>query len=185
MTHKDRLSVRIPVTCPVRIACVLAAGGKGVSGTEPRSGEGGSREDQEPESVRMVCRRTTFRPVAVVNARWLDAHRDYELVRAMWANFMELSCEEWRSFWEQGYEYCGIIDNGLMVARAAVWRYSDDAWELASVETLPECRRRGLATEVCSLATSRIVGADRIATCNIRIDNIPMQRTAAAIGFDL
>ena len=133
----------------------------------------------------MVCLRTTFRPVPVVSARWLDPYRDYEFARAMWASFMELSREEWLGFWEQGYDYCGIVDKGLLVARAAIWRYSDGAWELASVGTMPEYRRRGLATEVCSLATSRIVTADRLATCNTRMDNIPMQRTAAAIGFAL
>ncbi len=143
----------------------------------------GPAEPREPEYVRMVSRLTDFRPVGIVNARWLESHSDYELARAMWADFMELSREEWLSFWDQGYEYCGIVDNGSLVARAAVWRCSDGAWELAAVATLPEYQRRGLAREVCSLATSRILGAGRLATCNTRADNVPMRRTAVAIGF--
>ena len=152
---------------------------------EPVNGTDGPAEPSEPEYVRMVCRRADFRPVGMVKARWLDPHGDYELVRAMWASFMELSREEWLSFWDQGYEYCGIVADGLLVACAAVWRYSDDAWELAAAGTLPAYRRRGLARVVSSLATSRILDADRLATCNTRADNVAMQRTAAAIGFAL
>jgi len=141
-------------------------------------------DDQASEEyIRLVCGQDTFRPVPSRRARWLDADGDYAAARGMWAHFIDLSRDEWRGFWRQGYEYVGIFDDGDLVARAALWRYSDEAWELAAVYVLPEWRRRGLAVEVCSLVTARILGAGRLATCNTRADNVPMQKTALALGF--
>ena len=140
-------------------------------------------DEPQSEYVRLVCRRTEFRPVETMNARWLDPQEDYELARVAWSSGMELSREEWLGFWEQGYEYCGVVDHGLLLAHAAVWRYTDDAWELAAVGTLHEYRRQGLGKAVCSFATSRIIDANRFATCNIESVNVAMRRTATAIGF--
>jgi RimJ/RimL family protein N-acetyltransferase len=133
--------------------------------------------------VHLVCRREAFRPVPATRARWLEPEADYAAARALWAPFTDLGRAEWLDFWTQGYAYCGIFEQGALVARAAVWRYSDGAWELAAVFVVPERRRRGLAKEVCSLATARILDAGRLATCSTRADNAAMRRTAAALGY--
>ena len=133
--------------------------------------------------MRMVCDRRAFRPAPIVSARWLDADGDYPAARAMWSGSMDLTKNEWLGSWHQGYEYCGIFADAALVARAAVWRYSEQAWELASVAVLPAYRRRGMAKEVCSLATARILDAGRLAMCSTRVDNVAMRRTAMAIGY--
>ena len=159
--------------------------GKGGDPMEADDATDGPSEPLEPQYLRLVCSRADFRPVAISRARWLDPQADFEVARVAWSSVTELRREEWLGFWAQGYEYCGVVDHGLLVAHAAVWRYSDDAWELAAVGTLPDYRRKGLGRAVCSLATSRIIDADRLATCNIESVNVAMRRTATGIGFRL
>lgn len=69
---------------------------------------------EEPERVPylgLVCRREVFRPAAIRTARWLDPRGDFHLVRARWANSgTSLSIEEWLGFWDQGYEYCAVVE---------------------------------------------------------------------------
>ena len=143
-------------------------------------------ERRDPAAyVQLICGGANFRPAPLQSARWLDPRGDYPAAGLIWSSVMDLSLEEWLGFWDEGYEYCGIFDGGRLVARAAAWRYSDDAWELAAVGVLPEWRRRGLGKAVCTLATSRILEAGRTATCTILADNVPMLRTAQAIGFVL
>ena len=55
--------------------------------------------------------------------------------------------DDWRVYtgirWRCGSSVDSLSANGNDKQRIAVWRYSDDAWELAAVATLPAYRRRG------------------------------------------
>ena len=82
-----------------------------------------------------------------------------------------------------GYEYAAIIAEGQIVSIAAVWRYSDDAWEAAAVSTNPESRRKRYAKTVVSFVSASILASGRKATCLTRSDNVAMQRTAESVGF--
>jgi predicted GNAT family acetyltransferase len=66
---------------------------------------------------------------------------------------------------------------------AAVWRYSEVAWEVASVYTRPEVRGRGYAKAVVAFVTTAILGAGKRATCSTASDNRAMQRVAERVGF--
>ncbi len=66
---------------------------------------------------------------------------------------------------------------------AAIWRYSNEAWELAAVSTRPEFRQRGYGQSVASFVTAAILGQGRLATCLTAGDNTAMRRTAESIGF--
>jgi len=66
-----------------------------------------------------------------------------------------------------------------------VWRYSEEAWEVAAVYTVPAFRRRGYGKAVVSFVTAHILDAGRLATCHTRVDNAAMIATAESVGFRL
>jgi predicted GNAT family acetyltransferase len=133
--------------------------------------------------VKLTCTTTTFRPCSSADVRWLDKERDYPLAQPFWPSESPLSREQWDQAHADGYEYCGITVGGRPAAIAAVWRYSPEAWEVAAVMTLPQCRARGYAKAVVSFATAAVLAAGRIATCTVQGDNVAMIRTAEAVGF--
>jgi len=131
--------------------------------------------------VNLECVADTFRPCQPYAVRWLDVEADYPLARDSWA--FPISPEDWRSFRDEGYQYCAVVEDGRIVSIAAVWSYSDQAWELAAVATLPEFRRRGYGKSVASFVTAAILSEGRRATCLTAADNVAMQQTAQSVGF--
>lgn len=129
------------------------------------------------------CTREDFRPAIMHPVRWLDWEQDLEMARELWGMEPEPFRGMWNEAREQGYQYCAVIEEGKIIARAAVWRYSDTAWELAAVFVREDHQRRGYGKSVCSCATATILDAGRIATCHTRTDNLAMRRTAESIGF--
>src|SRR5689334_11894110 len=135
----------------------------------------------EPKYVNLECTSETFRPCLRYPVRWLDVEADYPLARAIW--FEPLSLEGWRQFREDGYRYCAVVEEGRIVSMAAAWSYSDTAWEVAAVHTVPEARRRGYGKSVVSFVTAHILELGRLATCLTVSTNLPMQDTAKSVGF--
>ena len=136
-----------------------------------------------PQEVRYECTRETFHPAERSLVRWLDWDRDLSLAQALWPATCPLTPATWREARELGYRYCGAIEHGRIQSIAAVWRYSETAWEVAAVRTLPEARRQGYAQAVVSFVTAHILDAGRRATCTTSWDNVAMQRTAESVGF--
>jgi ribosomal protein S18 acetylase RimI-like enzyme len=138
----------------------------------------------EPAIVSLWCTRESFAPADDSSVRWLDRDADYLLVREAWARRGAAPArEEWLSWWDDGYEFCAVVQDGRIQAVAAAWRCSEDAWELAGVWTREEARRRGHGRAVCSFATAHILGHGRTATCSTRATNLPMLRLAEALGY--
>jgi GNAT superfamily N-acetyltransferase len=142
--------------------------------------------------VRYECTPQSFRPDerpadaaagARYAVRWLDWDRDFTLAQALWPEAFPLTRATWDESRKLGYRYCGAIDRGRIWAIAAVWRYSETAWEAAAVRTLPEGRRQGYAKAVVSFVTANILDAGRRATCTTGDDNLAMQRTAESVGY--
>jgi predicted GNAT family acetyltransferase len=135
--------------------------------------------------VEYICTAATFKPDARHPVRWLDVEQDYDLVRAFMRVFSsdDLSRDEWRSFKDMGYTYAAVIEDDAIVSWAAVWTYSDDAWEVATPTTRPDARGKGYATSVVSFVTQHILDSGRLASCGTHMTNIPMQRTAERVGF--
>jgi GNAT superfamily N-acetyltransferase len=134
-----------------------------------------------PAHVNLECVPETFRPDAGHAVRWLDAEADYPLARDFW--FIPISREDWLGFRAEGYGYAAAVEGGRIVSLAAVWRYSDAAWEAAGVATRPDARRRGYGRAAVSFVTAAILGAGRRATCLTAADNVAMQRTAQSVGY--
>jgi ribosomal protein S18 acetylase RimI-like enzyme len=138
----------------------------------------------EPGIVGLVCTTESFSPADHASVRWLDRHADYPLVREAWERRGgPPSREEWLSWWDEGYEFCAVVEGDRIQAVAAAWRCSDDAWELAGVWTRDEARRRGHGRAVCSLATAHILAHVRAATCSTRSTNRPMLELARSLGY--
>jgi GNAT superfamily N-acetyltransferase len=133
--------------------------------------------------LRYLCTPATFQPDTSHPVRWLDWERDYALASTIWPQEQPLSRVTWEQARELGYRYCGVVDRDRLLAIAAVWRYSETAWEAAAVRTQPDARRRGCAKSVVSFVTAQILDHGRRATCTTGRNNVAMQRTAESVGF--
>jgi predicted GNAT family acetyltransferase len=85
----------------------------------------------------------------------------------------------------EGLTDAGVIEDGAVVARAARLTYSDDAWELAGVFTMPERRGVRLSRSVCSFVTDAILKAGKLATCHTGRTNVAMRIVAESLGYTL
>ncbi len=130
--------------------------------------------------IEYECTPSTFQPVQHLPVRWLEWEQDYPLVQEFWP---EQTPEGWQEARKEGFQYCAVIEQNQLQAMAAVWRYSEAAWEVASVYTRPEARGRGYAQAVVSFVTAAILNAGRRATCSAAADNPAMQRVAEKVGF--
>jgi GNAT superfamily N-acetyltransferase len=135
------------------------------------------------EYVYYTCTLDTFRGMSTKPVRWLDYESDYALVRDYWSAYSFLSPETWSEARAASYTYAAIIEDDAIVALAAAWRYSEEAWELAAVLVEQEHRQLGYGRTVCSFVTDFILKAGKRATCTTAIDNIPMRKTAECIGY--
>jgi RimJ/RimL family protein N-acetyltransferase len=137
----------------------------------------------DPETISLRCTSTTFRPCQSYPVRWLDWEAGFERAQGLWPTDFPLTHEIWEEAREAGYRYCGVVEGDTLVACAAVWRYSDAAWEVAAVRTREAYRRRGYGQAVVSFATADILAQARVATCHTAVTNLAMQRLAARVGF--
>ena len=130
--------------------------------------------------IEYECTPTSFQPLQRHSVRWLEWEQDYPLVQEFWP---EQTPGGWQEARAEGFQYCAVIEQGKIQAMAAVWRYSETAWEVASVSTRPEARGRGYSPAVVSFVTAAILGAGKRATCSAGSDNLAMQRVAERVGF--
>ena len=106
------------------------------------------------------------------------------MARALWATAgLDLAFADWRQAHQDGYRYCGIVEEGAIVAIAAAWRYSEEAWDAASVRTVEGHRRQGFGKAVVSFVAEHILSSGHLATCTTRPDNVAMIKTAESVGF--
>ena len=138
----------------------------------------------DDEDLALSCDAGAFRPIGVHHVRWFDWDDDFDLLATTPSSAGETR-EAWRGTRERGFRYCGIVEDDHAVARAAVWPYSDDRWEVAAVWTREDRRRRGMAKSVVSFVTASVLDAGRIPTLHTQPTNAAMLRVAAAVGFTI
>ena len=95
------------------------------------------------------CTTMRFQSLQRHPVRWLEWEQDYPLVQDFW---LEQTPAGWQEAREEGFQYCGVVEHSQLQAIAAVWRYSEDACEVASVYTRLEARGRGYAQAVVRLS---------------------------------
>lgn len=97
--------------------------------------------------------------------------------------FKGVSAKDWKSWYDEGTEYYLLFIDGKPVARCAIERYSDTAWEAADVKTVTEYRNKGLSKEIVSFVTRKILEQGKIATCSTMPDNYAMLKVIKTLGF--
>src|SRR4051812_17699920 len=134
----------------------------------------------EHQYIEYECTSMSSQPLQRHAVRWLEWEQDYPFVQEFWP---EQTPAGWQEARGEGFQYCGIIEHSQLQAIAAVWRYSETAWEVASVYTRPEARGRGYAQAIVSFVTAEILKGGKRATCSAGFDNQAMQRVAERVGF--
>lgn len=141
----------------------------------------------DQHTLHYICTAGDFRPGLVHPVRWLDPESDFELGRQLFCiteKETDQLREAWRKVQEQGFQFCGVVESGVVIAQAALWRYSDPAWDLASVAVPnPANRLQGYGKSVSSFVTAAILETGRVPTCATGVGNTAMQRTAQSIGY--
>lgn len=89
----------------------------------------------------------------------------------------------WDEIFDEGTMYAGLFIDSMMVARACVEKYSNEAWEVADVRTVREFRNKGLAYNMCLYIMQYILENKRIPTIRTEEDNYPMQKVISKLGF--
>jgi ribosomal protein S18 acetylase RimI-like enzyme len=143
-------------------------------------------EDRADEWAILFCTEETFRPFHMDCVRWWswsEWEDYYRMTDGMWPSSSPHTREDWEHARREGYTYCAAIVDGRNVATAAVWRRSDDEWEVAAVGTAPGFRRRGYGKAVVSFITDHIIAHGRTATIGARPGNVAMLETARSVGF--
>ena len=122
-----------------------------------------------------------------------------DLVRAFdaWENYDELcafydSCPECQSFPKEEYFSEGsqehwedyvIYADGVIAARAGIWKENDAQWEVAGVITRPEYRGRGYAQLLVRYCVSKILASGKTAVLTTHETNKAMIQAALRAGF--
>jgi len=138
------------------------------------------------ELVTLACTKETFRPChsdCVKWWAWSEWPEYFRMSSGMWPGRTPFSKEEWEQARSEGYTYSAAIVNDRTVATAAVWRRSDEEWEVAAVGTAPAFRRQGYGKAAVSFVTDYILKSGRTATIGFRKDNVAMHKTAESVGF--
>ncbi len=105
-------------------------------------------------------------------------------LRELWAaGGYELTHTDWVEAHNLEYTYAAIVEDCRIISCAAVWRYSEEAWEVAAVITREGYRRRGYSKRMAAFVTRHILQNGRRATCTTNDDNAAMLATAKSVGF--
>jgi RimJ/RimL family protein N-acetyltransferase len=123
---------------------------------------------------------TDFKPVNHDNVRWLK-DQDFHYMNEFW----NMDIETWNGAKKEGYTYCAVIEDDKIISLAAVWKYSQDKWEAAAVNTRKNYENKGLAKQAVSFVTDYIFKGNKIPTLTTGEDNIPMRKVAETIGYKL
>ena len=137
----------------------------------------------------LICTEGTFRGSSDPSAVLFDAYENYEQITAFYD-----SCPECESFpkeeyfsgdWYERWEDWILWEDGVIAARAGIWKKSEDEWEVAGVITRPEYRKRGYSVRLVSHCVAKILEAGKTAVLSTAETNRPMIGAARKAGFVL
>ena len=90
---------------------------------------------------------------------------------------------DWNEWLNEGTEYYLLYADNKPVARCAIEKYSDSAWEAADVKTVSEYRNKGLSKEIVSFVTQKILEQGKTATFSTLPVNLAMLNVIHYLGF--
>lgn len=141
----------------------------------------GISQDRMVHWLHLFCDKNHFKP-----------YRKHEARRLTEAD--EQMCKDWhlkypRAIGPHSYQYAnpipyGIIVDGELMSVALVLRYDLPFWEIG-VETRPDCRGRGYAKSVTSLATEEAITFGKMTWYYLDVNptNIASLRVAKSLGY--
>ena len=135
------------------------------------------------QTVKLICDQPSFRDCAHPAVRWLDWDADFTRTQGLLAPGFALTRAGWDEARRSGYRYAGVVVEQDLLALAAEFRFSDQAWMLAAVRTALAHRRQGYGLQVCAFITAHILANGRLATCETAEDNLAMLATAHRLGY--
>lgn len=137
--------------------------------------------------IKLFCTRAMMIGETDGRVTVFDAWENYDMLNGFFCSidksYMRPKEEYFDGFDQSTWKDYVILEDGKIVARAAVWMYSEEAWEVAGVHTLPAYRRRGYGEALVRFCTAEIVRRGRKATCTTGEDTAAMINTAKAVGF--
>lgn len=131
--------------------------------------------------AKYIMTKENFRPFLLEGIRWLVLEGDFELMKEFW----NMNQDDWNKARELGYTYCAIIVENRIASVAAVWKYSEEKWEVAAVNTRAEFLNRGFAKRVVSFATEYVIANNKTPTISTDANNMAMRKVAESIGYHL
>ena len=96
----------------------------------------------------------------------------------------KISEAEWQEICADGTVYYLLYEKGLPVARAAIEKLSDEAWEIADVRTAKQFRNRGFSETICRYVISQILSENKNVTIRTESYNLSMLRVIEKLGFN-
>ena len=139
--------------------------------------------------LNFICTKETFTGVMDASVVPFEAYENYEAITAFYDG-----CPECRSFpkeeyfsgdWFKSWEDWVIWENGVIAARAGIWKIDENQWEVAGVVTRPEYRQKGYSARVVSHCVARILEAGKTAVLSTAKTNCAMIGVAKKAGFVL
>lgn len=138
--------------------------------------------------VNFKCVKDSFKGTFSDSVSEFDAHEKFEQLIEFFCSFdkkLRFTKEEYfrdavpDDVWD---DYVIWVDQKI-VSRAAVWKYSPTAWEVAAVATLPEYRGKGYSEMLVAHCTATILSNGMVATCTTDGANTAMRRVLEKVGF--
>ena len=138
--------------------------------------------------IKFQCTKDSFKGSLHPCVMEFDVYENFEQLSDFYVSFdksLVITKEEYfmgvihRELWD---DYV-ILDNGKIVSRAAIWKYSPTAWEVAAVSTSPEHRGKGYGEMLVSHCTAIILRNGKIATFTTNDQNITMRKLIEKAGF--
>lgn len=90
---------------------------------------------------------------------------------------------EGMKFWIRGAVIMAIFENDQIVSMGTTIVRTEEVWDLAAIETLPEFRRKGYATDVVSALSKEAFKNVNTVTLTVLKNNIPAIKTYSKLGF--
>ena len=94
-----------------------------------------------------------------------------------------ISENAWKEVYDSGTIYCGLFENGEMIARACKETISNSQWEIADVRVVPAYRNQGRAFRICDFVLAYILSMSKTPTIRAEEDNYAMLKVIERLGF--
>lgn len=140
--------------------------------------------------IKFQCTNDSFKGSLHPCVEEFDAYENFEKLSEFYISFDKSLVFTKETYFKGGIprelwnDYV-IWDNGKIVSRAAIWKYSPTAWEVAAVSTLPKYRGKGYGEMLVSHCTAIILQNEKMATCTTDSQNIIMRNLIEKVGFTI